>query len=680
MSQYDSPPSGSPLADVLADLLKQLQDQHITPGGPINVEELKATNVVSGLQIILSQQGQVPSSPSSSTSLLWTITSRRNPYFVGREDLLTTLANIFRTSKGAFTSLALSGLGGIGKTQIALEYAFRFVADYKYVFWARAAASESMIADYVTFATLLSLPEKDEQDQLKIVEAVKQWLITHDRWLLILDNADDLVMVRSFLPTSPTGHILLTTRAEVTAPLAQRIEINTLSIDTAALFLLQRASILDIGQPLNQASPADQALARRLSTELGGLALALDQAGAYILEEGISLSGYLQKYEASRAQLLDYRGGDLVEDHPDSVTKTMLLLFQLLQQRHPIAADLLCLCTFLAADAIPEELFTQGTAKLEGSLSILSSNPQQLNTTLKALRAYSLVRRNLSNQTISIHRLVQTVLQDSLEETARRTWAERVMMAVNATFPHVEHGTWAQCERLLPQALAGAQRIEQYQMISEAAGRLLFEIASYLKDRARYREAEPLYQRALQIREQQVGPDHPDVAQSLNNLANLYSDQGKYAEAEPLHQRALQIREQQVGPDHPDVAQSLNNLALLYSEQGKYAEAEPLHQRALQIQEQQVGPKHPETAETMHNLARFREMQGNSEEARLWYARALSIREQVLGAHHSKTTETRKRLIALLLTIEQHDEAARLEAVQSEQGASEVGEKTHTEE
>src|SRR5207248_418665 len=120
----------------------------------------------------------------------------------------------------------------------------------------------------------------------------------------------------------------------------------------------------------------------------------------------------------------------------------------------------------------------------------------------------------------------------------------------NAAFPHAEYGTWAQCQRLLPQALAAAEHIEQ-QMPFEESARLLFETASYLHDHAHYREAEPLYQRALRIREQQLGPEHPDVAASLHNLAILYHQQGKYREAEPLYQRALRIREQQLGPEHP---------------------------------------------------------------------------------------------------------------------------------
>jgi tetratricopeptide (TPR) repeat protein len=210
------------------------------------------------------------------------------------------------------------------------------------------------------------------------------------------------------------------------------------------------------------------------------------------------------------------------------------------------------------------------------------------------------------------------VLQDTLEKAERHWWAERATFSVNAAFPEVEHGTWPQCERLLPQALTTTQFIEQYQIICEEAGRLLHETVSYLRDRARYAEAESLSQRALRVWEQHLGSEHPDMAHPLNFLAILYSDQGKYAQAEPLFQRALRIHEQHLGPEHLQVAYPLNDLASLYRELGDHAQAELLYQRALHIREQALEPEHPNVADTMHELAQLREAQDNSEEARVF--------------------------------------------------------------
>src|SRR5438046_3089983 len=177
------------------------------------------------------------------------------------------------------------------------------------------------------------------------------------------------------------------------------------------------------------------------------------------------------------------------------------------------------------------------------------------------------------------------------------------MFAVNAAFPDAEPSTWPQCERLLIQALAATQIIEGYQIIGEEAGRLLHETASYLRDRARYAEAEPLYRHALQIREQYLGPEHRDVAVSLSGLAIIYGDQARYAEAEPFYRRALQIWEQQPGSEHSEMAMSLNGLANFYQEHGRYAEAEPLYRRALQISERRWGPNHPDVVRLLGNLA-----------------------------------------------------------------------------
>src|SRR5205807_2229797 len=169
--------------------------------------------------------------------------------------------------------------------------------------------------------------------------------------------------------------------------------------------------------------------------------------------------------------------------------------------------------------------------------------------------------------------------------------------------------------RVLPHALVCETLIEAYSLEFAEASRLLDQTAYYLYSRAQFPQAEPLYQRALAIREQQLGPEHPDTARSLNNLAGLYHAQGKYEQAEPLYQRALAMHEQQLGPEHPDTASSLNNLALLYQNQGKDEQAEPLLKGALAIKEQQLGPEHPDTASSLNNLAGLYNAQGNYEQA-----------------------------------------------------------------
>ena len=534
--------------------------------------------------------------PPAGLPPVWNIPYPQNPLFTGREELLTQLATTLH--KGQPTALsqpqAISGLGGIGKTQLALEYAYRYRADYQAVLWAQAETRENLTSSYLTIATLLNLPEKSEQESARVIATIKHWLQRNTSWLLILDNADDLALARDFLPPSFGGQVLLTTRAQATGRFARRLEVDILPPEQGTLFLLRRAALLPVDAILEKASEHDRSIGRAICEEVGGLPLALDQAGAYIEETGCSLAEYQRLYQRRRTDLLAERRRQLVDDHPLPVATTWSLSFAQVEQKNPAAADLLRLCAFLAPDAIPEEIITEGTEHLGPQLAAVGADSYLLNQSIEALRAYSLLRREASSGTtssLSIHRLVQAVLKDQMEEQDRHQWAQRAARAVNAAFPEVEHQTWPQCDRLLPHALLCAELIAQEQMTSPEAADLLNQTGYYLHDRARYAEAEPLYQRALEIREQQLGAQHPDTATSLNNLALLYKTQGKYSQAEPLYRRALAIYEQQLGPDHPDTAGSLNNLAELYQDQGKDEQAEPLYQRALAIREQQLGDR-----------------------------------------------------------------------------------------
>ena len=594
-------------------------------------------DVVAGIRRVIEDVPLlVASAPRAALPAIWNIPYPRNPFFLGRDEELAQLRSNLQAGRATALSQpqAISGLGGIGKTQLALEYAYRYHQDYQAVLWVRAESIEALISSYIALAGMLRLPEREVREQDITVQAVKTWLQTHRDWLLILDNADELTLLPDFLPPSSGGHLLLTTRAIATGRLAHRLEIETLLPEQGALFLLRRASLIAPDAELLQASPQERELALQISQELGGLPLALDQAGAYLEETGTALASYWYLYQQHRASLLQQRGG-LVIDHPAPVATTWSLSFQKVEQKNPAAAGLLRLCAYLAPDAIAEEILTADASLLGPVLSLVAADVFLLNQAIEALRAYSLVQRNPRAKTLSIHRLVQAVLQDALEETERHTWIERAVFAVNAAFPAgEEHKNWPQCERLLPHALITAQYIKTEHLISEEAGRLLHKMAAYLKNRAHYAEAEPLNQQALHIFEQQLGPEHPRVAASLNNLANLYKQRGKYAEAEPLYQRALHIFEQQLGPEHPNVAHPLNNLANLFRLQGRYAEVEPLYQRALHIREQQLGPEHPDVAASYENLASLYSEQGRYAEAEPVNQRALHIFEQQSGLEH----------------------------------------------
>ncbi len=204
-----------------------------------------------------------PEHPSFPGALpaVWNIPYPRNPYFTGREELLHRLADSLRAGEtvGISQPQAVSGLGGVGKTQIALEYAYRYYQDYDAVLWTRADTQEALISGFVVFAALLQLPVQEERDQLKIVQAVKHWLTSHTRWLLLLDNADDLALVRDFLPPAGRGHTLLTTRASSMGKLAHALEVDALDSKPGALLLLRRTERLAPDASLEQATESERA-------------------------------------------------------------------------------------------------------------------------------------------------------------------------------------------------------------------------------------------------------------------------------------------------------------------------------------------------------------------------------------------------------------------------------------
>jgi tetratricopeptide (TPR) repeat protein len=550
---------------------------------------------------------------------------------------------------------AISGLGGIGKTQTAVEFAYRYQDDYEFIQWVKAESTESMISDFATMAYLLDLPEQQEQEQSRVVDAVKRWFQEHTGWLLIFDNADDLTILWDFLPTGGKGHILLTTREQATGRIARRIEIEKMEPEEGAYFLLRRAALLDPDAPLDAASPRDLKAAREIVQAMIGLPLAIDQAGAFIDETRCSLSDYLHFFQTRQANLLQRRGR-LAIDHPDSVAATFSLSFEKVQKANPAAADLLYLCAFLDPDGIQEEIFTGGASQLGPTLQPIATDPIKLNEAIGALLTYSLLSRS-QNHSLTVHRLVQVVLKHSMKKNTQRRWAERVVRAVNLAFPEGKYENWLRCQQFIPHVLACRVLIDQWDMALPEAAQLLDTAGYYLTESAQYEQAELLLQLALAIRERVLGPTHPDTATSFNDLASLYRRQGKYELAEPLYQRALDIRERVLGPEHPDTAASLNSLALLYYNRGGYEQAEPLYLRAITIGEKTLGLEHPDLATWLNNLAQLYLNQSKYKQAELLYLRAFAIREHMLGPDHPDTATSINDLAALYDDQGKYDQA-----------------------
>jgi tetratricopeptide (TPR) repeat protein/transcriptional regulator with XRE-family HTH domain len=548
-----------------------------------------------------------------STLFLWNVPHQRNPYFTGREALLQQIHEALNKKHAMMQAYALCGLGGIGKTQTVLEYSYRYYDEYQAIFWVKADTYENLMSDFLSLAILLNLSERDAQDQAVTLAAIKRWLREHEAWLL---------------------------------------------------FLLRRASLVPPDGTLEAVSDVHLDIAVEIVRELGGLPLALDQAGAYIDEVSSSLHEYAMLFYKQRNALLKRRGG-LTTDHPEPVATTWSLSFERVEQTDTVAADVLRLCAFLDPDAIPEEIFTEGASKACQSLSSLTSNVLRLHQAIEVLRKFSLIHRNPDTKILTIHRLVQANIQDAMDQEAPRLWTERAILAVNGTFPaEVTVTLWPQCQRLLPHVQMIAILTDLYKLDLLEAATLFNQAGYYLRERALYTEAESLYQRALAIREQVCGSWHPDTAQVIYNLARLHFDLGQYAVCEGLYQQALAIRERTLPPNDLSIALSLNSLAFMYYVWGvRYDEAEKLFERALPIFDQAIGVDHPKTSHCLSNLALLYATQGKYSEAENLLLRVQAIRDKSLGPTHLDTARSLQNLAWLYIEQgkqEKYEQAKRL--------------------
>jgi len=524
------------------------------------------------------------------------------------------------SGKPAALTQAIHGLGGVGKTQLALEYAYRNVAEFDIVWWVRSEEPATLAADYASLAKALDLPEKEAADQLLIIKAVKQWLEQHPKWLLVFDNAKDRADVHDYIPQGKTGHVLITSRNANWRGIATLLDVKVLKRPESIDLLLKRTGY------------TDREAAGALADALGDLPLALEQAGAYMEAKGRSLSDYLNMFTTRKNELWDRAGPP--PDYPDTVATTWNIAFDEVMQLSSAGADLLNLCAFLAPEDIPVELLNSGVQYLPESLTAVASDHLAFDDAVDPLRRYSLVE--IKADTISVHRLVQAVTRDRLDGDEMKKWAEVAVRIVNKAFPFDSDdvGTWPICSRLLLHALAAAEHAEALDVALDSTGTLLNQTGLYLKGRAQFTEAKEMFKRALAIDEAAYGPDHPDVAIDVNNLGLVLQALGDMDGAKKMNERALAIDEAAYGPDHPQVAIRVNNLGIILKDLGDLEGAKKMNERALAIGEVAYGPNHPQVAIYVNNFGLVLQALGDLDGAKKMYERALAIDEAAYGPDH----------------------------------------------
>jgi hypothetical protein len=562
----------------------------------------------------------------------------------------------------------LCGLGGAGKTSVAVEYAHRQLAGAG-VCWQFPAEDPAVLAaEFGVLAAELGAREAaDARDPVAAVHAVLAR--ARPGWLVFFDNVPDLAAVQALLPPAGPGRVLITSQSQHW-PTSWVVQVPVLDPGVAAQFLIARTG------------GADPDAAVELAGELGGLPLALEQAAAYMQATGTSLARYLALFRARQADLLA-RGE--AAGHREHVAATLGLALARLGQDAPAAAGLVRLLAFLAPEPVPLGLLLAADDAAEqlgattGALGTLLGDPVAVGDAVAALRRYSLVAP-AGDGLVQVHRLVQAVTRAQLTATEADQWQQAAAAVVEAAIPaDVEWPTaWPACALLLPHARAvldltsggiGQIALSLGYSGSYAAARDLFAlIADAHRDSGDYGPEHPStltarahlafwtgragdaawardqYAALLPIRERVSGPEHPGTLDARANLAGWTGDAEDAAGARDQYAALLPIIERVQGPEHPGTLDARGNLARWTGEVGDAAGARDQFAALLPISERVQGPEHPGTLMARALLAYWTGKAGDAAAARDQFAALLPIRERVLGPEHPETLITRSNL------------------------------------
>jgi hypothetical protein len=579
-----------------------------------------------GVHAELAKLGKRPDGPRARGPVLQL--ALRLPFLAGREELLAGLDDRLAGGEGSGPRVvALCGLGGAGKTSVAVEYAHRHL-DQVGVAWQLPAEDAVVLAAGFRglAAQLLGTGAAGGGDP---IAAIHSALAAYPgQWLLIFDNAPGQGLVRAFLPPAGNGRVLITSQSAVWPP-SQAVEVPELGTEVAAVFLVNRT-----GDPDSQAAAA-------LARELGGLPLALEQAAAYTQATGITLAGYLSLFRDRRADLL---ARCETAGHPANVAATLGLALSRLEAQAPEAAGLLRLLACLAPEPVPLTLLladAQPAGKLDPGVAAvvgpLLGDRVAAGDAVTALRRYSLVTL-AGDGLVLMHRLVQAITLAQASEEEATQWKQAAAALVQAAIPEDAYRpeTWPVCAVLLPHARA----------ILGLTSDGMRQIARSLGLSGSYPAARDLFQLMADAHDEDdaYGPEHPDTLLARGNLAHWTGAAGDPAAARDQYAALLPIRERVSGPEHPDTLTAHADLARYTGEAGDAAAARDQYAALLPIYERVSGPERRGTLTVRAHLARWTGEAGDPAAARDQLAALLPIRERVSRPEHPGTLIARAGL------------------------------------
>jgi tetratricopeptide (TPR) repeat protein len=566
-----------------------------------------------------------------------------NPYFVGREGLLTQIEKSLEQGVSTiYQQQTISGLGGIGKSSLALAYAHKHGDKYKMKRWLNVEGSNIKI-EFEQLASELGIDPKG-MDDMELATSVYRRIGQINTWLLVFDNADNYEAIQAYLPTylQPGQHILITSRSQ---HWNQGISIDYFSAEEAVIYITNK---------LPRVSKEDAVL---LTNTLGYLPLALCHAANYIKETERSITDYVKLYKKKGIELMQVEGHGVQGDsYPHNVLTTWSLSMEKVKQDNPQAAKVLELCSYLGPDNIPLALLE--SEELVGDELVV-------NESIRILKNYSLVGAGHVADHIRVHRLVQAVTKYRYEGTSNQQAIVELLIHLAQALERycppdekVSEADFNKARVILPHLHAVIEHMDSYPVIAETANKaalaqskLLNTAGCALMDLGDYAMAEKLYKKALLIEEKYYGKDHSQVAVVLNNLGNALRCLGDYARAKEVYEIALEIMLKNDGNEHIQIAITLENLGNALINLGNYARAKEVYEITLEINKKYFGNDHIEAARALENLGIALRNLGDYTRAKKLCERVLEIKKRHYGNEHIEVARTLENLGNALINL-----------------------------
>ncbi|MGI5212921.1 FxSxx-COOH system tetratricopeptide repeat protein [Plantactinospora sp. CA-290183] len=577
--------------------------------------------------------------PPGSYPAVWNV-PRRLAGFTGRESLLAALRQRLTGGDRALVQ-ALHGLGGVGKTQLAVEYAYLFVGGYDLVWWIDAERADligeqvsalAVAADWVEAGTVTAVA----------ADAVSRRLRGMSRWLIVFDNAEPSDELGSWLPPD-TGHVIITSRRRGFAGVAAPVEVDVFDRGESVALLREYVPTLT------------ERDADRLAVALGDLPLALAQAGGLMTETGMTVPEYLAELDAGAAEVL--AAGKPV-GYPVPLAAAVQVSTNRLAGEDPAAVQLLHLCAQLAPEPVLLAWFDTAAAAdvFDQPLAAVVGARLAFRRSLGRLAGFGLAR--ISDDAVQLHRLTQAVLRDQCSPECReadRRRSELLIVSVTPTNDGTDPASWPAWAALLPHLLALDPTTVGPKARSTACNALF-----YLLMRGEYRTALPLAETWHRRWRAVLGPDDHHVLWAANQLASAYRFLGHYRQAHELTEDILTRRRRVLGDDHPNTLSAANNLAIDLRDLGEHERARELDEDTLTRRRRVLGDDHPHTLTSAHNLAIDLSNLDEYERARALAEETLDHRRRVLGVDHPDTLASAQNLAIDLSNLGEHDRARAL--------------------